>query len=76
MRLDRNQNLVCCCESVERENAELREDKARLDWLDKCAEVRATDELNDLVLWTGESYEYTPIRAAIDAARGGHGEEG
>lgn len=49
---------------LERENAELREDKARLDWLDTRKRESSFDDLQ--AVWNDDC-RY--LREAIDAAR-------
>jgi hypothetical protein len=60
----KNHPLTDYARNLERELAQLREDKARLDWLD----------LRDRITWSHEEKDpmdmrILPIRAAIDAAR-------
>ena len=53
------------CRELERENAVLREDKERLDWLDLHI---STDETNQLFPWINRA-NCNILRAAIDTAR-------
>ena len=52
---------------LERENAALRKDKQRLDWMDSCANYQIEGNLLRWSFFTPSSMD--DIRAAIDAAR-------
>ena len=62
-----------------RERDALREDKARLDWLDESLLDHRAEGEDQEWLWSSWSVEtddelVRDIRAAIDAAKGGHNE--
>ena len=67
---------VSFARALERENAELRADKARLDWLDRNAHIRdrtlaVMERDGETLRWAGVEWDGTEetVRAAIDEAR-------
>jgi hypothetical protein len=62
-------------QQLERENAALREDKERLDWLEAGGEPETYEDAPHALVWCvfGETGQRS-IRAAIDAARAKEGQ--
>lgn len=63
-RLQAEAIIVLLCQ-LERENAALREDKERMDWLEEC---HAWPDYIDAE-WHCKGQVFSSLRAAIDAAR-------